>query len=198
MSALLLHPSRSVEEKWRGALTRRLKRRPLEAFLRAHALTFAPPGPIDDRRNLKSATEFMLGSACAAYRQSVSFVDEHVAILTQIACAAATGVGRLIEEPGAARVGGLSAAVQLLAAEDNYVLAARIGAAYRDFYAATLYSPALSDVADLAGRTVAQDDVGSWCALSEALVMSLKHYRVACMASLDEALCPPSLAATPR
>ena len=63
----IVYPSKAVARRWDGALQARLRRAPLETFLRARSVVPAPAGPSQDTDNLVRATVLIVEAAIGPY-----------------------------------------------------------------------------------------------------------------------------------
>jgi hypothetical protein len=63
----IVYPSKAVSARWDGALKARLRRAPLEAFLRGRSLAPAPAGASQDTDNLVRATVAVVEAGLALY-----------------------------------------------------------------------------------------------------------------------------------
>jgi hypothetical protein len=112
----LIMPSEAIARRWNGALESRLKRAPLEEFLRARALKIEHAGVARDTDNLVRAVVFIVDAGIAA------FCDDHEdgldelqqAEVGEVACGVSRGLAALIHEPAAWRTVALVSAAQLL------------------------------------------------------------------------------------
>src|SRR5579872_2629783 len=63
----LVFPSEAVARRWNGALQARLRRAPLEAFLRARSLSPAPRGVAQDSDDVARATVLIVEAGLSFY-----------------------------------------------------------------------------------------------------------------------------------
>src|ERR1700691_2385691 len=112
----LIMPSEAVARRWNGALQARLRRAPLEEFLRVRDLKIAPAGAARDTDNLVRATVFMVDTGVRIYffAQENALNERQQAQVAQAACMVSHGLAALIGEPGAWRIAALVSAAQLL------------------------------------------------------------------------------------
>lgn len=63
----VVFPSEAVARRWDGALQARLRRAPLETFLRARGTIVAPPGIAQNSDNLARAAVLMVEAGLTLY-----------------------------------------------------------------------------------------------------------------------------------
>src|ERR1700722_18042503 len=63
----IVYPSKAVARRWEGALQARLRRAPVECFLRARSILPAPTGVSQGSDNLVRATVFIVQAGLARY-----------------------------------------------------------------------------------------------------------------------------------
>jgi hypothetical protein len=112
----IVYPSKAVARRWNGALQARLRRAPLEAFLRARSVAPAPPGVSQDSDNLVRATVLIVGTGmslyCADREEGVSFQQRPV--VAHVACLVSLALAQQIAQPDAWRTVALVSTAQLL------------------------------------------------------------------------------------
>jgi hypothetical protein len=94
----IVFPNESIARRWDGALQARIRRAPLEGFLRTQAIAAAAPGIAQDSDNLIRATVFIV---------------EH-AMLGRLACLTSRSLAALIVEPARWRTAALVSTARLL------------------------------------------------------------------------------------
>lgn len=112
----LIIPSEAIARRWNGALLARLRRAPLEEFLRAHAVTPASAGTTQDSDNVSHATILMVNAGLTLYfqdREDALLATQH-AVVGQAACLISRALAALILEPGCWRTAALVSTYQLL------------------------------------------------------------------------------------
>jgi hypothetical protein len=111
----IVYPSQAVARRWNGALQARLRRAPLEAFLRARSVAPAPPGVSHDSDNLVRATVLIVEAGISLYaadREGVSFRQRP--IVGHVACLVSLALAQQIAQPDAWRTVALVSTAQLL------------------------------------------------------------------------------------
>jgi|HubBroStandDraft_1064217.scaffolds.fasta_scaffold140249_2 hypothetical protein len=112
----LIMPSEAIARRWNGALQARLRRAPLEEFLRVRDLKVAPAGAARDTDNLVRATVYMVDAGVRFYSNAhEDALDERQqALLARGACMVSHSLAGLIGEQAAWRIAALVSAAQLL------------------------------------------------------------------------------------
>ena len=111
----LIMPSENVARRWNGALQARLRRAPLEEFLRVRDLKVAPAGAARDTDNLVRATVFMVDAGVRIHAHAhEDALDERQELVAQAACVVSHSLAALIGEQAAWRLAALVSAAQLL------------------------------------------------------------------------------------
>jgi len=139
-------PSEVVARRWNGALQARLRRAPLEEFLRVRDLKIAPAGAARDTDNLVHATVFMVDAGVRIYSHShEDALDERQhAQVAEAACMVSHSLAALIGEPAAWRIAALVGAAQLLNPWIGLNAAAYAAAAAAQRFSEELLDPARS------------------------------------------------------
>jgi hypothetical protein len=112
----LVIPSASIARHWNGALPARLRRAPLEQFLRARGLDVSNAGAARDSDNVARATVFLLEAGVTLYFQGAEdppAKHQHAA-LGLAACSISHALAALIEEPASWRIAALISTAQVL------------------------------------------------------------------------------------
>lgn len=96
----ILYPKESIARRWDGALQARLRRAPLEAFLRAQSLPAAAAGASRDTDNLVRATVLIVQGGLDLYltrEQRLTF--SHRPVVGHVACLVSVALAQQIFEP---------------------------------------------------------------------------------------------------
>jgi hypothetical protein len=109
-------PSEAVARRWNGALQARLRRAPLEEFLRVRGLKIAPAGAARDTDNVVRATVFLVDAGVTMHFQAQenALDEQQQTLVAQAACMVSHSLVALIGEPAAWRLPALVSAAQLL------------------------------------------------------------------------------------
>jgi hypothetical protein len=180
----LIYPNGSKTRHWDGALQARLKRRPLEEFLRTHSLQIAH-GASRDSDNLARATVYLVESGLTTYfqgREEGLAESQHGAI-GRLACLTTRAVARLIGEPASWRIPALVSTAQLLRPWLGLNAAACASAEFvRQFSVALQDVPAPKDTRMSAAVSIAvqQNDIGSILAVAEMIATCLSTATATC------------------
>jgi hypothetical protein len=112
----IVFPSEAVAGRWNGALQARLRRAPLEKFLRARAMVLAPPGVAQDSDNMVRATVLIVEAGLTLYFEDRAdgLAIPQRAIVGHVACLVNRALSELISPPGAWRVAALLSTARLL------------------------------------------------------------------------------------
>jgi hypothetical protein len=112
----IVFPSEAVARRWDGALRVRLRRAPLEAFLRARSLVPARAGVAQDSDNLVRATVLIVEAGLSLF-----FADRveglalrQRAVVGHIACLVSRALAEQISQPEAWRIAALVSTARLL------------------------------------------------------------------------------------
>jgi hypothetical protein len=111
----LIYPNHSKTGHWDGALQGRLRRAPLEEFLRTHSLKIAN-GAARDCDNLARATVHLIQGGLEIYfcHREEGLAESQHGIIARLACLTTRAVAGLIEEPASWRIAALLSTAQLL------------------------------------------------------------------------------------
>ena len=84
----VVFPNETIARRWDGALQSRLRRAPLEAFLKRRSLSLAPCGVAQDSDNLIRATVYIIETGLSAYcrHRSEALSSRQRAVLGRVAC----------------------------------------------------------------------------------------------------------------
>jgi hypothetical protein len=112
----IVYPSKAVAARWDGALQARLRRAPLEAFLRGHSLEPAPPGASRDTDNLVRATTCIIEAGLELYfnerEDGLAFNQRPVVV--HVACLVSLALAQQISEPDLWRNSALVSSARVL------------------------------------------------------------------------------------
>jgi len=112
----IVFPSAAVARHWDGALQARLRRAPLEKFLKSRGIVPAPPGVSQDSDNLVRATVLMVEAGLALYFEdrAEDLAISQRALIGHIACLVNRELAELTLQPGAWRIAALVSTARLL------------------------------------------------------------------------------------
>jgi hypothetical protein len=112
----IVYPNKAVARRWDGALQARLRRAPVEAFLRARSILPAPAGVSQGSDNLVRATVFIVQAGLARHvaDREGSLVDHRRSGVAMAACLVSLGLALQFSQPDAWRVVALVSSAQLL------------------------------------------------------------------------------------
>jgi len=111
----LIYPNQSKTAHWDGALQGRLRRAPLEEFLRTHSLKIAN-GAARDCDNLARATVYLIQGGLEIYfcHREEGLAESQHGMIGHLACLTTRAVAGLIGEPASWRIPALISTAQLL------------------------------------------------------------------------------------
>jgi hypothetical protein len=111
----LIYPNHSKTGHWDGALQGRLRRAPLEEFLRTHSFKIAH-GAARDCDNLARATVYFIQRGLESYfcHREEGLAESQHGTIGRLACLTTRAVAGLIEEPESWRIPALLSTAQLL------------------------------------------------------------------------------------
>lgn len=178
----ILIPRPAIAARWDGALELRLRRAPLELFLRSRSLPWATGGPAQVTDNLTAATVAIVSTGLALYtdRQLAEWQLEDLAHIT---CAVSEGLVALIDETHSWRIVALVSAAQILRAHVGLGAAAHASARAARTYVASQHGRSVSiDIRTLAARVVEKNDNEDLRATSNIIAKRLteREGRVPC------------------
>jgi hypothetical protein len=116
LNLALVFPSDATARKWTGALEARLRRAPLEQFLRTGSLKLAGTGAAQTTDNLTRATVFIVEAGLQAYckEKDQGLATAQLAIVGHFACLVCRAAAAVIQEPATWRVPALVSTTLLL------------------------------------------------------------------------------------
>lgn len=162
----VLIPNPEIAARWNGALRARLRREPLDQFLRFQGLPVTAAGPACVTDNLSRAALYLVDSGLRAglKTQAVESPETFRRTLAQTTCAVADGLATLIDEGASWRSAALVATAQLLSRFVNARAAAQAAAAAAHAYDASFkdLSPdvALQEISQRAASAVRSNELG--------------------------------------
>jgi hypothetical protein len=112
----IVYPSKAVARRWDGALEARLRRAPLERFLRARGIVPAARGVPQDSDDLVRATVLIVETGVALYaadREEVLAFRQR-AVVGHVACLVSCALAEQIARPDAWRIVALVSTARLL------------------------------------------------------------------------------------
>jgi hypothetical protein len=97
----IVYPSKAVAARWEGALQARLRRAPLEAFLRERSLGPAPAGRSQDTDNLARASVAIVAAGLDLYfhQREDRLAYNQRRVVAHVACLVSLTLAQLISEP---------------------------------------------------------------------------------------------------
>jgi hypothetical protein len=111
----VLYPSTAVARRWNGALEARLRRAPLEAFLRGQRLATAAPGASRDTDNLARGTSCIVDAGIALYfNDDSSLAFNQRPVVAHATCLVSLALAQQIGEPDLWRNAALMSSAKLL------------------------------------------------------------------------------------
>jgi hypothetical protein len=112
----ILFPDAAVARRWNGALQARLRRAPLEKFLRARAIAPAPVGVSQDSDNLVRATVLIVEGGLTLYcdKRTEGLALPQRELVGHMACLVSRSLAELISNPLVWRVVALVSTARLL------------------------------------------------------------------------------------
>jgi hypothetical protein len=111
----IVFPNEAIARRWNGALQARLRRAPLEAFLRARSLTPAEAGNAQDADDLIRATVHIIEEGLALYfRERDELSRSQYPFIGYLACGVSHSLSSLIVEPSSWRIAALVSSARLL------------------------------------------------------------------------------------
>jgi hypothetical protein len=112
----IVFPSEAVARRWDGALQGRLRRAPLDKFLRARAIVPAAAGVAQDSDNLVRATVLIVEAGLTHYfnDRAEGLAVSQRAIVGRVACVVSRAIAELILQPGSWRIAALVSTARLL------------------------------------------------------------------------------------
>lgn len=151
----LLYPGEAVSRRWEGALQARIRRAPIEVFLRSHDLRVSPPDAAQLTDHLIRTTVYIVQRSFTA-TETIGESEQIAA--GAIACSICHELVCLISEPDSWRIAALVSAAELLTAGIGRKQAAfRAAAAARDFLVrreTQSLAPVIQQIGSRAARAV--------------------------------------------
>jgi hypothetical protein len=112
----IVFPSEAIARRWNGALQARLRRAPLEEFLRARSLTPAAAGIAQDTDDVIRATVHLVEEGLGLYFRDCKeeLSRSQFAFVGYLACGISHSLSTLILQPSAWRIASLVGSARLL------------------------------------------------------------------------------------
>ncbi len=112
----IVYPNKAIARRWDGALQARLRRAPLEAFLRGRSLVPAPAGASRDTDNLVRATVLIVEAGLELYsgHREKGLAFSQRSGVGHVACLVSLALAQQISQPDAWRTVALVSTAQLL------------------------------------------------------------------------------------
>ena len=112
----VVYPGKKVARRWEGALQARLRRAPLERFLKGQGIVPAPRGISQDSDDLVRATVLIVEAALALHvvDHEKRLVFGQRAVVGHAACLVSRALAEQIAQPGAWRIVALVSTARLL------------------------------------------------------------------------------------
>lgn len=170
-------PPESVAARWNGALQVRLRRSPLELFLRTRGLRFSANGIAHLTDNIATASGTILSAGIDEFAKKRAYLLADAAYhqrLAQIACAVSEAIAGVIHEHAAWRTAALVSAAQMLRPFIGLQAAAHVAAAAARSHATTKPCTHLKETAREAACAVRTNDPVDLQAASRAIVRCLE------------------------
>jgi hypothetical protein len=112
----IVYPSKAVGRRWDGALQARLRRAPLERFLRARGIVPATQGVSQNSDDLVRATVLIVETGVALYfadrKEALAFRQR--ALVGHVACLVSRALAERFAQPDAWRIAALVSTARLL------------------------------------------------------------------------------------
>lgn len=126
----ILVPPPAIAARWNGALNSRLRRAPLETFLRSRALPFITKGPAQLTDNLARATVVIVTAGIEQYaaQRKRPLNERQFADIARMSCVISDDLAALIREPQSWRIAALVSSAQLLRRHIGLSAAAHLSA----------------------------------------------------------------------
>jgi hypothetical protein len=174
----IVFPSDAVARRWNGALQARLRRAPLEKFLRARGIVLAPAGVAQDSDNLARATVLIVETGLTLYFEdrAEGLAIPQRAIVGHVACSINRALSALISQPEAWRIAALLSTARLLSPWIGLNAAALASAcSARRFQQEWLKTASSIDtrVSDCALAAVTEDSPAAMAEVSASIAMRL-------------------------
>jgi hypothetical protein len=189
----IVFPNEAITRRWNGALQARLRRVPLEAFLRARGIDPAPAGVAQDTDNLVRATVSIVEAGLAIFfedRQE-GLAASQQAIVGHVTCLVSRSAAQLILQPEAWRTVALVSIARVLTPWIGLNSAALASASYtRLFQRALPKDPSAMDarVSQSALCAVTQGSTDAMAEVSTTIALYLSCTDVQDWSSYQEAV----------
>ena len=172
----ILIPQPAIVARWNGALELRLRRSPLERFLRSRSLPFTARGPGQVTDNVITATVAIVSGGQQCYSvssQQDALVESQLQEMALIACAISEELAVLIDESASWRLAALVSAAQVLRPHLGLSASAHVSAATARAFEANGHDPTWSEVRRLSAATVEKSDDSRYRAASARIAEHL-------------------------
>jgi hypothetical protein len=128
----IVFPSADIARRWDGALQARLRRAPLEKFLRARGVVPATAGAAQDTDNVARATVLIIDAGLARFctQRSDGVIIPQRETIAHMACVVSCSLAELILEPRVWRIAALLSVARLLRPSMGLIEAALASGAY--------------------------------------------------------------------
>jgi hypothetical protein len=112
----IVYPSEAVARRWDGALQARLRRAPVERFLRARGLVLAPRGVSQDSDDLVRVTVLIVETALSLYfaDRGEGLAFRQRSVVGHVACLVSRALAEQIAQPDRWRIVALVSTARLL------------------------------------------------------------------------------------
>jgi hypothetical protein len=174
----LVIPSPAITRHWSGALPARLRRAPLERFLRSRGLEVACTGVAKDSDNVARATVSLARAALALHFQSTEepLGSHQQTAVGLAACSISRALAALIQEPASWRIAALLSGAHLLQPWLGLNAAAIASASTARVFTATLLDSmrgADPEIGDAALHAVSRNDPASFAVATAAISLRI-------------------------
>ncbi len=176
----IVFPSEAVARRWDGALRVRLRRAPLEAFLRARSLVPARAGVAQDSDNLVRATVLIVEAGLSLFFadrvEGLAFRQR--AVVGHLACLVSRALAEQISQPEAWRIVALVSTARLLSPWIGLNAAAMASAScVRQFQKDSMKSASCLDIrlCESASSAVNRDGVEAMAEVSANIAARLNY-----------------------
>jgi hypothetical protein len=178
----IVYPSEAVARRWAEGLRARLRRTPLDTFLRARGLTPAAAGVAQDSDDVARATALIVEIGVASYCEdrAEGLGSLQRTAVAHVACLVSRTLAELISQPVAWRIAALVSTARLLTPWIGLNAAAMESAsAVRAFQRRGIIDPQDLRVMDETLAAVNQVDAQAMLKLSQSIADCLNHGRAA-------------------
>lgn len=187
----VLMPNEAIAARWNGALKARLRREPLDLFLRSHGLQVSPSGPECLTDNLARAALYFVDAAVRAglKTQALQSPQTFRSAVARTTCAVTDGLAVFINEGASWRSAALVATAQLLSRFVSARAAVQAAAAATNEYDASFkdLAPdvALQDISRQAASAVRTNDPDEFKQTVSLIAQHLEPPRAGAAATLN-------------